>query len=706
MSQLKVDSADADGMFGSTRPSYGQFESAPEHELAELVADHRPGDFTMVTNRSWTPIRVPAELRDLAPLVAANDGHLLPNRIHPHDRLALSASFVAVIVDRAGPQVATVRVMDPDRRSARGHEVLILDLAPLTTVDALFVRVRPIPDLAVESLPFEIPEPTWRRVPGLVTFVLDSTGACESIEGPVTALLGWEPTQLIGRLALTVIHPDDHASAGGAFLDLVLQPEVASILRHRLMRTDGSFVWTEATLTSTGDGRFRSDVHDVSTQVELEERLDWQATHDGLTGLVNRRSAIERLERMIERCDSTGTGLGVVFIDLDDFKDVNDNLGHEIGDALLRSIADRLRECIRPADVLARLGGDEFVVLCPDLVNDPATTELASRLLTVASSPAEIAGSPIRLTASVGVTTRPAGDHRNALELIRDADTAMYEAKRNGRNRVEAFDTSIRDRFVQRVQRQADLRQALDAPDDLEVWYHPIRLATDPELIVGVEGLIRWNHPDHGLIMPGQFLPEAAAARLMPAIDRWVLRRIISDFAGLRTAGGQIAELRVGVNLSGATITDVDEVSLLLDDITESGFDPRHLVVEVTETELIDNLDVAVAALLRFREVGALVALDDFGVGYSSISHLRRIPADFLKLDHTFMASVGTDEQATIIFRSIVDMATRLGMWVVAEGIETEEQLACAVDTGCASVQGFLWGPPAPPQKLPFWPLD
>ena len=706
MAQADFDSADGPSVSLAIRPTYGQFGPSPALSVDELVAGYLPGDVTMITNRSWMPIRVPPELEALAPLVAANAGRLLPENIHPIDRLALSASFVGVVVEHGGPHTAIVRVMDDDRMFARGHEALLLDLAPLTTVDALFVRVRPIPGLAVESLPSEIPEPTWRRIPGLVSFILDSTGACESIEGPLTSLLGWEPAQLIGKLALMVIHPDDHPSAGGAFLDLVLQPGVASIMRHRLMRTDGSFVWTEATLTATDDGRFRSDVHDVSAQVELEERLDWQATHDGLTGLVNRRSAIDHLEQMLERCESSGTGLGVVFIDLDDFKDVNDNLGHEVGDAVLRSIADRLRECIRPADVLARLGGDEFVVLCPDLVTDLAASELAARLLAVASSPADIAGSPIRLSASVGITTRPAGDSRNAGELIRDADTAMYEAKRNGRNRVEVFDITVRDRFVQRVQRQADLREALDGPDQLEVWYHPIRLATDPELIVGVEALIRWNHPDHGLLMPGQFLPEAAAARLMPAIDRWVLRRIIADFAGLLGCGGDLSELRVGLNLSGATITDVDEVSRLLDDISSAGFDPRNLVVEVTETELIDNLDVAVAALLRFRDAGALVALDDFGVGYSSISHLRRIPADFLKLDHNFMASVGIDEQATIIFQSIVDMATRLGIWVIAEGIETEEQLASAVEIGCGSVQGFLWGQPAPPQKLPFWPID
>jgi len=680
----------------------GVFERVPTPTVDELVADRRPLDQFSVSDANGAFVRLPdalSDLRDASPRVRERS---MFGDLHPNDRLAAARAFITVTRQGGGSLRGVVRVVDPEGRSCRAHEVLFADHLDDPDVAGVVVRLRPVPGAPVEPVVVDDERLGWKRPSSIVSFLLDGGGTIVSIAGPIDELLGWAPEPLVGRQSLDLIHPDDHAAAANAFMDLSASHGTPMRVRHRLVCADGAYRWTEATLSPAGDGLVRSVCHDIAEQVELEERLDWQASHDSLTGLLNRSGATRALAQLT--APDGPPDLAVVFVDLDDFKDVNDTLGHDIGDDLLRVLSHRFEAEVRGGDVIGRLGGDEFLVICRQVSSDETAIALAERLLDAASSSVTVNGMTVRCTASVGVARQRPDDWQDATALVRDADTAMYEAKRAGRNRVVLFDDSLRVRLNHRVRIQGDLRTALERDLGLEPWFHTVRSAADPSIVHGVEALVRWRLPSGEVLPPSAFLPVASQARLMPQIDRWMLQHAIKQMSGTVAATAPEGWFGVGINLSGETLCQPGAVDSMLDDVHLAGFDPAHLVVEVTETEAIDNLDTVVEVMGRFKDAGVRVALDDFGVGYSSLTHLRRIPADILKLDHTFVADLVHDEQVRIIFESVVAMANRLGLCVIAEGIETTEQLELARDLGVASVQGYLWGAPVPAEELPFRP--
>ena len=671
--------------------------------VEDLLADAQRRDMVVASDPSGTGLRIPDGLAELGPSsVVPTKGRYSFSVLHPNDRLLAARGFIATAVERVGSHHGIVRVMEPDGAHCRLHELLIADLLDDPRVGAAIIRFRPVPGAPLEPVVVDTQPIGWQRPSATVVFTLDGTGSITDVTGPLDELLGWNAEHLVGTHSLTIIHPDDHAAAANAFVELHALSEVGMLLRHRLLRADGSYRWIEATLTAVDEtGSVQSACHDIAEQVELEERLDFQANHDLLTGLLNRSSILAELEQLA--APGGPTDVAVLFIDLDDFKDVNDTLGHDVGDELLRRLARRFEAELRPQDALARLGGDEFLVICR-VASEEDALEVARRLVAAAGSNETIEGSEVRCTASVGIARQRVDAPQRAKDLIRDADTAMYEAKRKGRDQTAVFDESLRTRLRDRFRRQNDLRAALEHDDGLEVWYHQVRFASQPDVVIGVEALVRWRLPSGEVLSPTHFLPAAAGARLMPQVDRWTLRRAMKEFGEVLGHPNLPEGFRLGINLSGDTLNEAGAVSRMLDDVAAAGFDPAHLVVEITETELIHNLDAVVATMTRFQAAGTLVALDDFGIGYSSISHLRRIPADFLKLDHTFVADLGHDPQVEIILESIVTMADRLGLVVIAEGIETDAQLRAASDLGVTTVQGHLWGPPCPAEMLPFWP--
>ncbi len=687
---------------GSWARDVGVFAPAATPSLEELVEHRLPSDRFSVADANGAFVRLPESLSALRTSSAKVRDRNAFADLHPNDRLAAARAFIAATREGGGSQRGLVRVVEGDGKSCREHELLFADHLDHPDLSGVVVRIRPVPGAPLVPVVVDHERLGWKRPSSIVSFLLDGSGAIRGVEGPIDELTGWTAEQLIGLQSLDMIHPDDHAASANAFVDLAASPDTSMLLRHRLRCADGAYRWTEATLSTAGDGLVRSECHDIAEQVDLEERLDWQANHDVLTGLLNRSGATSALAQLTQ--PGGPADLAVLFVDLDDFKDVNDTLGHDVGDDLLKVLAQRFEDEVRSEDVIARLGGDEFLVISREVTCDETALTLAQRLLDAARSSVTVNGLTVRCTASVGVARQRPDDWQDATALVRDADTAMYEAKRSGRDRIVLYDESLRVRLEHRVRLQADLRRAIEEDAGLESWFHSIRSAADPTLVHGVEALVRWRLPSGEVLPPGAFLPVAAQSGLTPQIDRWMLQHAIKLISPLVEATGPDGWFGLGVNVSGDTLAQPDAVTAMLEDVHLAGFDPTHLVVEVTETEAIHNLDTVVEVMRRFKEAGVRVALDDFGVGYSSLTHLRRIPADILKLDHTFVADLVHDEQVRIIFESIVDMANRLGLCVIAEGIETPEQLRLAREMGVASVQGYLWGAPAPAEELPFWP--
>ncbi|HET9077123.1 MAG TPA: EAL domain-containing protein [Acidimicrobiales bacterium] len=440
---------------------------------------------------------------------------------------------------------------------------------------------------------------------------------------------------------------------------------------------------------------------------ESEIRSKHQALHDGLTGLPNRRLLFERIGHALARDGHPGRRLAVVFIDLDDFKAVNDRLGHTVGDLLLIEVANRLRSCLRPGDTAARLGGDEFAVLIDDEHGD-ASEGMAERLLEAVRQPIEISGQLVTVRASIGMAFAPLGPGRGAATgsdvtqaadgLLRDADLAMYEAKRSGKGGRAVFEQAMRDRIRARIAMEADLGEAL-ALEQLRVVYQPIvDLATDQ--MTGVEALLRWHHPMRGLIPPDEFIPVAEETGAIVAIGRWVLQEACCQLRRWRDLDPSWAGRTMSVNLSARQLREPGLVDDVLAILALTGIRPGDLTLEVTETAFFHDIDAAASVLTDLAAQGVQVALDDFGTGYSTLSCLQRLPVHSIKIDKSFIGGINHGWTEPALIRSILDLTRRLGLRTVAEGIETVAQLTELRQLGCQHGQGYYLSRPVPPEVL------
>lgn len=434
------------------------------------------------------------------------------------------------------------------------------------------------------------------------------------------------------------------------------------------------------------------------TRLELEEqlaenrvRLEHQALHDPLTGLANRVLLLDRLEHAIGAMARRALTPTVLFMDLDCFKSVNDASGHSAGDQLLVDVAARLQAAVRPGDTVARLGGDEFVVLCEDL-EDPLAEGVAAarRISRLLDEPFEVAGRQVVVAASVGVA--PAGPRDGAEELIARADQAMYRAKQLGRGRIEVYDPGSDRHATRHAELSAALHGAM-ANRQLDVAYQAVVDLPDRR-VVAREALLRWRHPRLGSVPPSELVPVAEQTDLIVAIGRWVLRRACDDCARWRASGE--AEIGVAVNVSGRQLESPHFGDDVAGALGASGLAPEVLTLEVTEQALMAGGSGARTALGRIRETGVRIAIDDFGVGYSGLPWLARLPLDALKIDRSFVATLGLVERTTPVVEAMVRLAHALGLEAVAKGVETDEQLDQLTRLGCDAAQGYLLGYPVP----------
>jgi len=429
--------------------------------------------------------------------------------------------------------------------------------------------------------------------------------------------------------------------------------------------------------------------NDVTERLRAEQKLWHAAFYDALTGLPNRALFMERLGQAQERARGrTGGGFAVLFLDLDRFKVVNDSMGHRAGDQLLVAIARRLDRIRRAGDTVARLGGDEFAFLIEGVGDPPAAGRVADRVQRELSQPFEVNGQEVFTSASIGIALGGNTEHRPE-DLLRDADTAMYRAKGQGIAKHAVFDITMHDHAVAVLQLENDLRRAIDR-GELRVKYQPI-VALQSARIVGFEALVRWQHRQRGLVPPAEFIPMAEETGVIGALGRWVLIEACRQMRSMQQLHPRMPGLTVSVNLSGRQILQPDLVEQIADVLEATGLDPRLLSLELTESVLVENEAAAARCLNRLRQLGLKLAIDDFGTGYSSLSYLHRMPIDLLKIDASFVQTMGHDEKNRRIVETIISLGRNLGVEVIAEGVETAQQAQALDRLGCGLVQGHLF---------------
>lgn len=460
----------------------------------------------------------------------------------------------------------------------------------------------------------------------------------------------------------------------------------------RFTMTDAAFVQTLSNVLASAIERSRA-----------EEELARQALHDPLTGLPNRALLTDRIELGLAATSrAPESHLVVQLIDLDNFKRVNDTLGHTAGDDLLREVARRLRDAVRAEDTVARFGGDEFVVVTELTEHSENPVVLTERILSTLREPYDLRGGELFVTASIGIATSTHVSS-SADSLLRDADAVMYEAKALGGNRAAIFDRKLRADLVNRAELERDLRQAL-ARDELHVLYQPVVNSTTGRL-VGSEALLRWQHPERGLLTPDRFIRIAEDTGMIVPIGRWVLQRACEQLAEWQRTHGQ-PDLGASVNLSPRQLADPDLVPSIRDALASTGIDPATLRLEITETMIVDDLALAESTIASIAELGVGLIIDDFGTGYSSLSYLKRLPIVCIKIDRSFVTDVCQDPADQAIVASVSELAQRLGVCTVAEGVETAEQLAAVRGLGCTLIQGFYYARPLAASELDDWLAD
>ena len=517
-------------------------------------------------------------------------------------------------------------------------------------------------------------------------WTVDDAGALRDVSGRLAEVLQATPETLTGQDFLSLLEPGRERDRLGLMLTerTAFRDEPVPLTiegRRRVWRLSGH---------PRADGRMSGVGRDVTDQQEIEERVRAMAYIDPLTGLANRHLFNQRLRELLGTEGDDARPIALIYLDLDDFKAVNDLHGHILGDSLLREMGARLRRESRESDLVARLGGDEFAILIEAPAGDGMLIERAHRLLAAAREPFQIEGQIARVSTSIGIARPAAGG--DAAEIMRRVDLALYAAKAKGRDQMAIFDEALDRRARERRALELELREAVGG-DQMVLHYQPI-IALQSGATVGYEALLRWRHPGRGLLLPDQFLPIAEESGLIVALGDWVIRRALAEVAGWR------GDFRIALNLSPGQIRDPNLLATLDAALAASGIAPGRLELEITESVLFQDAVAGVATIERLRALGAEIALDNFGTGYSSLSYLRRFPFDRVKIDRSFVRDIETSDEAQAIVSAITRLAEALGMRTTAEGVERPEQLDLLRKLGCHEAQGFLILEPVEAERI------
>ncbi len=531
------------------------------------------------------------------------------------------------------------------------------------------------------------------------TLVIGDAGLCTYVSPAVVTLLGTEPSDMVGRRATDFVHPDDRDRVTDRLgAQLRASPDTA-LVQFRMERSDGTYCDVEAVVA---DQRDRPSVHgyvanirDITERKEFEALLAHRALHDPLTGLANRQLILDRAEQMLVRARRACEPVAAYFVDLDNFKDANDSLGHEAGDKLLRSVAGRFSALLRASDTVGRLGGDEFVILTEGVSLSAGPMMVAERIREVLRTPFQVdgyEGLPITVSASIGIAT---GDRQSAQELLRDADIALYRAKAGGRNRCVLFEPSMQAAAIDRLELKSDLETAV-VNGQFFLLYQPI-FDLDSVQVRGVEALLRWQHPTRGVISPDNFIPVLEDTGLIVEVGRWVLSEACAQATVWHGRGYPTT---MSVNVSMRQLESELLVQHVEDALAQNGLDPGSLVIEVTESTLMRDANATVSRLRRLKEIGVQIAIDDFGTGYSSLAYLRQFPVDVLKIDRSFVAEMDEGPHSGALIHTLVELGRTLGLVTLAEGIEDDAQLEGLRGEQCDRGQGFIFSRPVDPAAI------
>ena len=543
-----------------------------------------------------------------------------------------------------------------------------------------------------------------------VITIVDADSTIRYVSPSVATVLGHDPAKLLNTSLTSLLHPDDVASATAFLADLALAPRTRNVAlatagarsqEWRIAHINGSWMTVDNVgtnlLAEPVIGGLVLNTRDVTEQAVIKHQYMHQAFHDPLTDLANRSLFLYQVGSALARAARPGTPVTVIFLDLDNFKTVNDSLGHAEGDRMLVEAARRLSLCVRESDLIARLGGDEFAVLVEQMDHDGDVLAIADRIRDALAEPFELVGRQVTVSASIGIARNSA--QCTTSDLVRNADLAMYVAKTRGKGQYVLFEPSMHEAALERLVVEVDLRRAIER-EEFFLEYQPIVVLETGE-IIGAEALVRWCCRERGTVPPSVFIPIAEETGLITALGRWVLRRACRTAKQWERDRG--TTMRITVNLSGRQLQEpgvVEDVRLAL---VDSGLDPSHLVLEITESMLMHNTDMSMTRLMALKSLGISLAIDDFGTGYSSLSYLQRYPIDILKIDKAFVDVIDRGGEGPVLASAIVALGETLRLNTVAEGIERESQRAHLIALGCELGQGFLFSKPLDAEE--FWTL-
>lgn len=555
----------------------------------------------------------------------------------------------------------------------------------------------------------------------------DTQGLILRANQTYSQFLGYDPSQLVGHPLAEFIHPQDVALHHHQFQTLVAGPQTRYSLDQRYIRKDSTMAWGRLTASLIDHGGKVSPtvllVYEnltlaktleqtcAQTQAELQalqralevmaqdhEHLSHNILHDGLTGLPNRDRLTRALKTAIKQSQRHNSPRhALLFLDLDNFKAINDSLGHWVGDQVLIAMAAKLKSLVRETDSVARLGGDEFIILLEDDEPMKGAIRSANRLFADLQAPVALGDRNVFLSISIGIVL-VTPTYSQAADLLRDADIAMYRAKNKGKSRYEVFDADMHAQALQRLHLENDLHQAL-ANQELVVHYQPI-ISLKTLKIEGFEALVRWQHPQRGLVGPVEFVPVAEDIGLIIAIDRWVLRTVCRQLAAWHQSLPTMNKLRASVNLSVQDLWNTHLIDDIDDILAQTGLAGHYLTLEITESMMVTNMATTTALIHQLRQRGIHISIDDFGTGYSSLSYLHQLPADALKIDCSFVSQMLQSPKNHKIVQTILTLSHQLGLSVIAEGIETVAQREALAEMGCNCGQGNWFSPPLPAAKV------
>ncbi len=530
-----------------------------------------------------------------------------------------------------------------------------------------------------------------------VITILDDEYKIKYASPSAKTLLGLEKVKFIGSRLTDFCHPEDQANLSKFLLEIGEKHELGAV-EWRIKCSDGEWYYVESVGTDLLNDPSVSGIvittRNVNERKILESKLTHQAFHDSLTGLANRVLFRDRVEHGLRRAKRQKVAIAVLFLDLDNFKNINDTLGHAVGDQLLEAIAENLKSSVREIDSVARLGGDEFAILLEDANQPEDSIVVAKRILEKIQKVFNLQQKEVLVGISIGIAVSSAG-LENVDELLRNADVAMYIAKERGKGQYAVFETELHNLFLTQIELEADLRKAV-ANHDFHLLYQPI-VNLETSRILGVEALIRWQHPTRGLIPPLEFIPLAETTGLIIPIGQWVLEQACRQLSRLSEKN---AELSVTINISGKQLQHPDFVEETIAVINQAGVNPYHIVLEITESQMISNMTGTQKKLRQLKDAGVRLALDDFGTGYSSLNCLHQFPIDILKIDKSFVDGISEGSETAAVAKTIIALSDALNLKTIAEGIEKPEQVKTLREFGCLRGQGYLFARPMSEEQL------